>query len=296
MSDPGHPIPRLFRLEQSFGRHIVSKRLDAATEQLPPIPLYRCLRKPSRLESRPPDAAAWAATEWSDPFPEICDGETTVETRIAILWDDDNLYVAFRVAGPHRSALMHEPRDHVYVADDSVELFVEGDGHYWEIGRNSVNNGYEVRWVWLEQLVDRRDFDALESWVTTDDFIYYRSREGEPIGRIGDLNYQLPGLTTDVGDVETASDGMIESWTAHMMLPFDGLRQAVGGVWPPPPDQRRRIAGYRIHHGVGAYDPELRPQQQTWSVMGNRDIHNPERWTDVVFVDVPVDEGTAPTP
>ena len=179
---------------------------------------------------------------------------------------------------------MNADRDHVYVADDSVELFIEGSGHYYEIGRNSANVGYEVRWVWLEHLVNERDFDGLESWIATQDFIFYRRRETEPIGRIGDMNYTLPGLVTQIDREPDPSDALVGDWTATMTLPFSGISAAVAGIWPPKPGDSRRIAGYRIHHGTDAFSPDQPTEQQVWSVMGNRDIHNPERWTEVTFV------------
>jgi hypothetical protein len=278
-------VTRPFASGTGFGRHLVSQREDPAKGALPPVSTYRCLRVPQTLEGQPIDPAIWAAADWSSPFRRISGGQPTVETRIAMLWDDANLYVSFRVEGPHRDAIMRSHRDHVYIADDSVELFVDGAGHYYEIGRNSINNGYEVRWVWLEELVERRDFEGLESWITTSDFIYYRRREGEPIGRIGDMNYALPDLVTSVWPEQQSADGGDGRWQAELILPWTSVEQAVSGIWPPLVDDERRFAGYRIHHGVDPCGHGQTKEQQTWSVMGNADVHNPERWTLVTFVD-----------
>jgi hypothetical protein len=289
MGNADRSVTRPFAPGSGYGRHLVSQRKEPAGGDLPAISTYRCLRLPGSLHNQPIDASVWAAAEWSEPFREISGGQATVETQIAMLWDDTNLYVSFKAAGPHRPAIMDRDRDHVYIADDSVEFFIDGAGHYYEIGRNSINNGYEVRWVWLEGLVERRDFENLESWITTPDFIYYRRREGEPIGRIGDMSYALPDLVTTVRPEQGAKNGDEGDWRAEMVLPWGSIEQAVSGIWPPNINDERRFTGMRIHHVMDAHEPGQPKEQQTWSVMGNEDIHNPERWTSVSFADQSVE-------
>ncbi len=210
-----------------------------------------------------------------------------------MLWDDTNLHVSYRVEGPHRPPVMDQPRDHVYIADDAVEFFIEGSGYYYEIGRNVDNIGYEVRWAWMEHLVEEQDFDELESWLTLGDYIYYRKRAGERLGRIGEMDYELPGLVTTINDVAT-SGGLIDGWTATLILPWESLAPSLNGAWPPSHGDSVRMAGYRIHQLLEPADRAS--ESHVWSVMGNRDIHNPERWTVVTFSDASVRPTGATTP
>jgi hypothetical protein len=281
MTESNSAIRRPFSPGSSFGRHLVSQRADPADGDLPPVATYQCLRLPGSDGSPSPiDPDIWDAAEWSAPFAEITGEAAAVRTRIAMLWDDTNLYVSYRVAGPHRPPAMDQPRDHVYIADDAVEFFIEGSGYYYEIGRNVDNIGYEVRWAWMEHLVERQNFEELESWLTLGDYIYYRKRKGERIGRIGDMDYELPGLTTTIDDV-TMSDDLVDGWTATFTFPWESLAQSLNGPWPPSDGDTVRMAGYRIHQLLEPTDRTS--ESHVWSVMGNRDIHNPERWTVVTF-------------
>ena len=289
MTDPDITIRRPFAAGSSFGRHLVSQRADPAEGDLPPVATYTCLRLPG-IEGSPPGISTdvWDAAQWSAPFAGITGDAAAVRTQIAMLWDTTNLYVSYRVKGPHRPPVMDQPRDHVYIADDAVEFFIEGDGYYYEIGRNLDDVGYEVRWVWMEHLVEEQDLDELESWLTLGDYIYYRKRKGERVGRMGDMDYVLPGLVTTIEDL-TMSDGLVDGWTATFTFPWESLARSLNGPWPPSDGDTIRMAGYRIHQLL--HPAEQASESHVWSVMGNRDIHNPERWTVVTFSDTPI-----PTP
>lgn len=288
-------IARPWGPDGTRGRHAAAKRADIAAGDLPPTASYVCKRtaEPIVVDGRL-DEAVWERAEWSAPFGLIAGGPASVETRVALLWDDTHLYAAYRVEDHDVRGTMGDARDHVYLRDDDVELLIDGDGHYYEIGLNPINNGYQMHWVWLERLVESQDFDALEQWLRTDDFIYYHRRSGERLGRMGDMNHSLPGLRTAV-----QVDGVLNQpavrdrgWTVEMALPWAGLAEVSGGLpTPPRPGDTRRINAYRAHHHRA--DPDryadvthsMPWEQQTWSTMGNEDIHNPERWATVTFSD-----------
>jgi hypothetical protein len=169
---------------------------DVPDRRLPPIPTYACHRtvSPPRIDGSLADDA-WGRATWSEPFRSIGTGAADGhETRVALLWDDTHLYAAYRVTDPDVRACSTVHHDQVYMTDDDVEIFVEGDGGYYELGVNAINTVYEYRWTWVQALVERGDWVGLEELLKVPDFLYYTARGGERLGRVGEMDFDLPGL------------------------------------------------------------------------------------------------------
>jgi hypothetical protein len=254
--------------------------------RLPPVKTWACLRTTEAMtvDGRL-DEPVWQRAQWSEPFGMIHDGSPTpLETRVALLWDDQYLYAAYKVEDPDIRASMTAFNDHVYLNDEDVELFFEGNGYYYEIGLNALNTSYQIRWTWIERLVREQRFAELEALFKTPDFLYYVARDGENIGRHADLNYRLAGCKHAVFIDGTINCPEVkdQGWTVEIALPWSGLKDIAGGrATPPRPGDTFRMTAYRCHH-----DRATRTAKGwTWSVMGNNNIHIPERWNDVVFVD-----------
>lgn len=251
---------------------------------LPPTKTWECLRTPEpiTIDGRL-DEAVWSRVKWSEPFGLIdTGGATAYETRVATLWDDECLYVAYKVQDRDIRATMTGFNAHVYMNDEDVEFFFEGDGYYYEIGLNALNVSYQIRWTWIAPLVREQRFSELQELFKAADFLYYLAREGEEIGRHADLNYQLPGCRHAVfidGSLN-CPDVKDRGWTVELALPWAGLTQITGGrSVPPRPGDSFRMTAYRCHH-----DRESRTAKGwTWSIMGNDNIHIPERWNRIVF-------------
>jgi hypothetical protein len=267
-----------------FGRWARVRQVDLA--KLPPVKTYECLRTSEAItiDGRL-DEPVWKRAKWSEPFGMMHDGSRTpLDTRVAFLWDDRYLYAAYRVEDTDIRASMTGFNDHVYFNDEDVELFFEGKGYYYELGLNALNTSYQIRWTWVEPLVREQRFAELEELFKTPDFLYYVARDGEKIGRHADLNYQLPGCKHAVFIDGTINCPEVKDrgWTVEIALPWEGLKQIAGGrALPPKPGDSLRMTAYRCHH-----DRSTRTAKGwTWSVMGNDNIHIPERWNHVVFVD-----------
>jgi hypothetical protein len=274
------PIPR----QTNCARWAQVVEVDLAT--LPPVKTWTCLRTPEPIgvDGRL-DEAVWGRAPWTEPFGMIHDGgPTPFETRLAMLWDDDYLYVAYRVEDPDIRASMTGFNDHIYTRDEDVEFFFAGDGYYYEMGLNALNNGYQIRWTWVERLVREQRFEELEQLFKTPDFLYYLARKGERLGRHADLSYQLPGLrhAVRVDGCLNCPEVRDREWTVELALPWAGLKEMAGGrKLPPNPGDTFRMTAYRCHHDRA----NRRAKGWTWSVMGNDNIHIPERWNEVVFSD-----------
>lgn len=275
------PVPRPL----PYPRWAQVVQVDLST--LPPVKRWECPRtdEPMRIDGRL-DEAVWERVPWSEPFGVISDGSPTpLETRVALLWDDDYLYVGYRVEDPDVRASMTAFNDHVYIDDEDVEFFFGGEGYYYELGINALNNSYQIRWTWLEALVREQRFAEIEELFKTPDYLYYIAREGEPIGRHADLSYGLAGLKHAVHVDGSLNSPWVDDrgWTVEVALPWAGLAHIAGGrPLPPRPGDEFRMTAYRCHHYRGE---QHRRKGWTWSVMGNDNIHIPERWNQVVFSD-----------
>lgn len=274
---------------------------DVPNRDLPDVPAYECRKTstPVVVDGRL-DEQAWADVEWSQPFGHIADGDLTGhETRIALRWDDHYLYAAYRVEDPDVRAHTVRHHEHVYQLDDDVEIFVELDGGYYELGVNPINTIYELRWTWVDRLIEDEDWAALEDLFKTPDYLYYTRRSSERLGRVGNLEFDLEGLQRAV-----YVDGAInqpnvrdKGWTVEFALPWKSLASISRSphLLPPKPGDTLRIQAYRAQHDWHDVEGARRLQEHrpgatpyegyTWSAMGNGNVHNPERWVTVTFTD-----------
>ncbi len=135
---------------------------DGDVSMLPPVAHYDCLRveSPLVIDGRL-DEAVWARVEWSGAFVKMDTGApVSLKSQIALLWDDVALYAGFRFEDGDIWGTHVEHHDHVYHRDSDAELFIHGEGVYYEIGINPINTVYEVLWTWLEPVVARQDVNA----------------------------------------------------------------------------------------------------------------------------------------
>jgi hypothetical protein len=264
--------------------------IEAPAGGLPPVPDYPChrVREAMTIDGRL-DVAAWSRAVWSEPFGAIADGARVgLETRVALLWDERCLYAGFKIEDHDVRGSMTGFHDHVYIEDEDIELFIEGDGFYYEIGLNPVNTVYEIRWTWVEPIVERRDFAELDRLLRTPNFLYFLARDGERIGRHGDLDWELPGLGHAVQVDGVLNRPAIDDrgWTVELALPWQGLRAIRGGDGQPPKEgETLRITAYRAHHDRREGAPNQASVGWSWCVTGNDNIHVPERWNKVTLVD-----------
>ncbi len=271
------PSPRT-----KFGRWARVPQVDLT--KLPPVKQYTCLRTPEpiTIDGRLSEKV-WARANWSEPFGKMHDGSPTpYDTRIALLWDDQYLYAGYKVQDPDIRASMTGFNDHIYFNDEDVEFFIDGGSHYYEIGLNALNTSYQIRWTWVQPLIEQQRFAELEELFKAPDFLYYVARDGEKIGRHADLNYQLKGVKHAVHIDGTINCPEIKDngWTVTMAFPWAGLQHiAPAKAFPPKPGETLRCSAYRCHHDRAARTAK----GWTWSIMGNDNIHIPERWNTITF-------------
>ena len=267
------------------GLHMPCSSGQAPYDHLPPVEEYTCMRTATPIVVNGKlDEDVWSRVKWSNPYVKMVAGEKArVETRIALLWDDNYLYAGYKVEDHDIRGTMGSYHDHIYMQDNDVELFVAGDGYYFEMGINPINNIYELRWTWLQPLVEQQRFEEIEDLMHKMDTLYYEAREGDKLGRIGDLNWCLPGLQTAVHIDGTLNQTKIKDngWTVEFALPWKGLSSISGGLdMPPKEGDTLRMMGYRMDKD---WTDPVKTEPHTWGAVGCGNIHIPERWAKVTF-------------
>ena len=259
---------------------------------LPPVRTYDCYRTPVPLaiDGRL-DESAWEQVTWSTPFVKMDTGAPVeLDTRVALLWDDTYLYAGFRLEDHDIWGSMTAFHSHVYRHDSDAEIFVGGDGVYYELGTNAINTIYEVFWTWLDPVVQRRDADTLHRFFSTEHFLYFMPRAGAQLGRFGELAWELPGLrhAVQVDGTLNCPEIVDRGWTVEFALPWKGLAP-LGLVIPPRDGDVWRIGASRCQHFRDAEGNDL-AIDWSWNQHGAINMHVPERWSKVRFVDRLVSE------
>ncbi|NIM00570.1 MAG: hypothetical protein GTN89_02730 [Acidobacteria bacterium] len=228
------------------------------------------INEPPTIDGRLDDEA-WSTAPWSEDFVDIRgEGHPTPEfrTRVKMLWGDRGLYIGAELEEPHVWATLTE-RDSVIFHDPDFELFVDPDFdglRYYELEINALGTEWDL-------LLPRRYTEGGEA----------------------DHDWTMVGLRTAVhvdGTINDPAD-TDRGWSVEIELPWSAVEQAVpsaGSSW--------RINFSRVEWSVhvedGRYvkDPappdEPHPEENwVWSPQGLIDMHQPETWGRVVFLDPP---------
>ena len=260
---------------------------QASLDGLPPVYEYKCLRTPKPLIiDGKLDEAVWQRVTWSSPFVKIDTGvPVSLDSRVALLWDDDYLYAGFKYEDHEIWGTHVEHHDHVYHNDSDAEIFILGDGVYYELGVNPINTIYEVFWTWVEPLVMRQDIARLNQLFATESCFYFLPRTGERMGRFGERDWELPGIKHAVHVDGTLNCPAIRDtrWTVEFALPWAGLG-ALGRPTPPRPGDIWRIGASRCQHFHDAQGNNT-SVDWSWNRHGYINMHIPERWSKVRFVE-----------
>ena len=90
------------------------------------------------------DEPSWLSAPRSPRFRDLIHGAPGIhDTRSAVLWDDQNLYVGFWVEEPFVTATLTE-RDAPIYENNDVEVFIAGQDAYYELEINALGTIYEV--------------------------------------------------------------------------------------------------------------------------------------------------------
>jgi hypothetical protein len=213
------------------------------------------------------DDEAWKAAPWSDDFVDI-EGDAKPKpryrTRVKMLWDDKNLYIAAELEEPHVQASLTEHDSYIFHDDNDFEVFLNptGDSHlYAELEMNALN----TTWDLLLTKPYKDGGRAIDAW-------------------------EIAGLKTAVrvdGTVNNPKD-MDKGWTIEIAWPWKGLKE-LGAATPPQDGDQWRINFSRVEWEFKAVGDKYervkdKPEQNwVWSPQGVVNMHAPERWGYVQF-------------
>jgi hypothetical protein len=218
------------------------------------------------------DEDSWRAAAWSDTFVDI-EGDARpaprFSTRMKMLWDDQNLYVAADLEEPHIWATL-TTRDSVIYQENDFEVFIDPDGdthEYYELEINALNT------VW--------------------DLLLIRPyRDGGPAVNAWDIS----GLRTAIhlrGTVNRPQD-RDDGWSLEIAMPWKVLAEAAPGARAPRAGEQWRMNFSRVQWQLdvknGQYVKRSNAKGETlpennwvWSPQSAIAMHMPERWGYVQF-------------
>lgn len=261
------------------------------------LAMGRSLQRRSYDAVRTPDAPvidgsldedAWTRASWSRGFVDIVGAQGPVprhRTRMKLLWDERHLYVAAELEEPDLWATLTE-HDAIVWRDDDFEVFVDPDGDglsYYEIEINALGT--------ILDLYLARPYDE---------------------GGKAELDWNVEGLVSAVRLDGTLNDpdDRDRGWRVEMAVPWVALVPSDRGgeegpvdaeptspPAPPSPGDEWRMNFSRVDWPLdvveGAYRKAREPgpddphpeENWVWSPQGEVNMHIPERWGVVRFVE-----------
>jgi hypothetical protein len=213
------------------------------------------------------DDEAWRAAPWSEDFVDIeGDGKPkpTYRTRVKMLWDDKNLYLAAELEEPHVWATLTRHDSYIFTEDNDFEVFLDPDGDSHLYGELEIN-ARNTTWDLLLTKPYKDGGKAIDAW-------------------------EIAGLKTAVHVDGTLNDPTDKDrgWTVEIAWPWEGLRQ-LGGAVPPKDGDQMRINFSRVQWQHEVVDNKYRKvkgkseNNWVWSPQWVIDMHRPERWGYVQF-------------
>lgn len=221
-----------------------------------PIPITGDLNKPE-----------WLAAEWTEDFIDIStDVIPRHRTRVKMLWDETNFYIAAELEEPHVWGTLTE-RDSVIFQDNDFEVFIDPDGdnhNYLEIEVNALGTVWDLLLTkpYRDQGMPVNCFDTKGMQVAV----------------------QVQGTLNDPSDID-------QGWTVEMAIPWKALSEITKVSCPPKPGDCWRVNFSRVEwdHTVveGRYVkvPGVPEYNWVWSPQHAIDMHRPEHWGVVCFGD-----------
>jgi hypothetical protein len=243
------------------------------------------------------DDDCWLRAQKSPRFTDLVTGHVTLhETRAAVLWDDEFLYVGYWIEEPNVQARLTE-RDTLIYEENDVELFAAGQDAYYELEINALGTIYEVFFIW-EEAYEVAGYDRMPEFAKGAPGARPWHGVGFPQhprgARLGFWNWDFPGLRSAVQVDGTLNDDRDRDrgWTVELALPWKGftaLARGDGRALPPRDGDTWRMDFSRFNTYKAA-PPKEDSGGWAWTPHGVWDSHIPELFVEVVFRNMLVDE------
>lgn len=212
---------------------------------------------------------AWESAAWTEDFVDI-EGDKkprpAYRTRAKMTWNADALFVAAELDEPHVRGRL-KLHDAIVFYDPDFEVFIDPNGDsrdYFEIEVNALGTIFDL----LLKRTYRNGGPAIHAWNV----------EGLRVA------IHIDGTLNDPSDVD-------RSWSVEMAIPWRALADLAGTACPPRDGDVWRLAFSRVEWPTRVVDGQYetpdgaREDNWVWSPQGVVDMHRPERWGYVVFVE-----------
>jgi len=211
----------------------------------------------------------WREAHWTSNFVDIEGSAKPLprfRTRAKMLWDKEYFYIAAELEEPHVWGAITK-HDAVIFHDNDFELFVDpnSDSHeYFEFEMNVLNTGWDL-------------------------FLPKPYKDGGS----ADNGWEIPGLKTAVRVNGTSNDPRNgdKGWTLEIAIPWKAFGEAARMPLPPVAGDVWRVNFSRVewqHESKdGKYQrvPGTKEDNWVWSPQGKVNMHLPEHWGYVQFVE-----------
>jgi hypothetical protein len=233
------------------------------------------------------DEPSWRGAATSPRFVDILTGGPVIhDTRAAVLWDAQYLYVSYRVEEPFVHARFTNHNDFIY-QDNDVECFIAGPDAYYEFEINAFNTCYEVFLAWNDRFkesgLDRQPEFAQSRLVPFNGVGFTNHPRG---GRIGNFDHAFPGMKTAVAVDGTINDDSDRDrgWTVELAFPWQNMKWLAtdGRALPPKHGDIWRMDFSRFNTYKEA-PPAKDSGGWFWTQHGIWDSHIPECFAFVTF-------------
>lgn len=250
-------------------------------------PVYACNRAavPFQLDGNL-DKPFWQNAPFTDDFLDIQGTHLPsprFRTRAKLLWDDEHLYIGAQLDGDEIWGSVTQ-RDDVIFQDNDFEVFIDPDSdtqQYYELEMNVLNTVWDL----FLPVAYRDNGSALHG-------------------------YDIHGLRTAVfvdGAINQPSAAN-RSWSVEIVIPFAAITECLPRQQSPRAGDYYRVNFSRVHWNTDIVDGQYKKQTDpatgralpeenwVWGPTGVINIHYPELWGFVFFVDSSQEASTVAIP
>ncbi|MDR2275330.1 MAG: carbohydrate-binding family 9-like protein [Sphingobacterium sp.] len=216
---------------------------------------------------------SWSKAPWTNAFKDIegaSKANPTLETRVKMLWDNENLYLFAKLEEPHINGYLKQ-KDTIIYHDNDFEVFLKPNlqsPEYIEIEVNALNTIMDL----LMTKPYRFGGKANLNWDTKD----------------------IESAVYHAGTINNPSD-KDNFWTVEMKIPVRSLKYFGEGnqikaneIW------KINFSRVQWHYDINGKNyikrkdntGKVLPEENwVWSPIGLINMHYPERWGHIKFVD-----------
>lgn len=240
------------------------------------------------------DEADWQRGAWSTNFVDLISGKSAMhDTKVCVMWDDQYLYVAYKVEEPNVQAKFTE-RDSLIYQENDVELFVAGEDAYYEFEINALGTIYEGMFVWqsvyeTSGIAKLPELDRTRPEIKSQPFTGVGFQQHPRGPRWAFLGWDFPEAKTAVHVEGTINDDSDQDrgWTVELAFPwkeFAVLNMSKPRSLPPKPGDVWRMDFSRFNQYK---EPAPAEDSGGWALSyhGVWDSHIPECFPYVTFRD-----------